>query len=173
MLLTKKTVRPLVFLIVLVMAAYSAFAVETTDSANKIDPKEIQKALTDAGFYKGTIDGVLGTKSKDAIRKFQEANGLKVDGVCGPQTWEKLKAYAEEAAAIDASNTVTAATTANATATTTSSADAAAVAAAKTEEQVASTPAVDEEEVSYDYGYSEYDNTAEGDNGALKQKLVS
>ena len=81
----------------------SAFA--QTDSkgsnANKINPTEIQKALTEAGFYKGAIDGVIGSKTRSAIRTFQEKHGLTVDGVCGPKTWEKLKAYLEEAQEMD------------------------------------------------------------------------
>lgn len=68
----------------------------------EIDPKEIQKALAEAGFYKGTIDGIVGKKSRAAIRAFQEKHGLKADGVSGPKTWEKLKAYLEEAQEMDA-----------------------------------------------------------------------
>lgn len=64
--------------------------------ADKIDPTEIQKALTEAGFYKGTIDGVIGKKTRAAIRAFQTQNGLTADGVCGRKTWEKLKTYLEE-----------------------------------------------------------------------------
>ena len=165
MLLAKKIIQPLVFLIVLGVAASSAFAVgESTESVTKADSTEVQKALAEAGFYKGSIDGVVGTKTKEAIKKFQEANGLKVDGVCGPKTWEKLKAYLEEAAEIDA--TTAAATTAEAAAAET--------VATVDEEVTATTPTLDEEEVSSDYGYSEYDSTdtAAADD-ELKQKLVS
>ena len=52
--------------------------------------KEIQIALKNAGFYQGTIDGQIGQKTKDAIRKFQEAKGLTGDGVIGSRTWEIL-----------------------------------------------------------------------------------
>ena len=63
--------------------------------AAKIDPNDIQKALTQAGFYHGAIDGVIGKKTRAAIREFQTENGLTVDGVCGPKTWEKLKTHLE------------------------------------------------------------------------------
>ena len=46
--------------------------------------KEVQIALSNAGYYGGPIDGKLGPKSKKAIREFQADNGLKVDGVAGP-----------------------------------------------------------------------------------------
>ncbi len=53
--------------------------------------KDIQKALKNAGYYKGPIDGKLGEKTKTAIKAFQQANGLNADGVVGEKTWSKLK----------------------------------------------------------------------------------
>ncbi|MCM8778746.1 MAG: peptidoglycan-binding protein [Candidatus Omnitrophica bacterium] len=53
--------------------------------------KKIQEALSIAGFYKGEIDGKIGPKTREAIRKFQSAKGLKVDGVVGPKTWQELE----------------------------------------------------------------------------------
>lgn len=38
----------------------------------------------------GVIDGHFGTKTLAAVRQFQEANGLTVDGVVGKKTWTKL-----------------------------------------------------------------------------------
>ena len=57
--------------------------------------KDIQIALKNAGFYKGDIDGQIGTKTKEAIRKFQEANKLNPDGTVGSRTWEVLSKYLE------------------------------------------------------------------------------
>ncbi|MCM8766084.1 MAG: peptidoglycan-binding protein [Candidatus Omnitrophica bacterium] len=53
--------------------------------------KRIQEALKKAGFYSGEIDGKIGPKTREAIKKFQSARGLKVDGVVGPQTWKELE----------------------------------------------------------------------------------
>ncbi|HAH19398.1 MAG: hypothetical protein A2Y00_09745 [Omnitrophica WOR_2 bacterium GWF2_43_52] len=57
---------------------------------------EIQTALKNAGFYKGEADGQIGSATKEAIRKFQEANGLNADGVMGSRTWEKLSEYLKQ-----------------------------------------------------------------------------
>ncbi|MDD4909086.1 MAG: peptidoglycan-binding protein [Candidatus Omnitrophica bacterium] len=54
---------------------------------------EIQQALKNANFYTGPIDGQIGTATKEAIKKFQEANGLNADGVMGSRTWDKLVKY--------------------------------------------------------------------------------
>ena len=55
--------------------------------------KEIQIALRNAGFYKGKIDGDIGTMSRKAIQEFQAENNLAVDGRVGPKTWSVLKKY--------------------------------------------------------------------------------
>ncbi len=55
--------------------------------------ENIQQALKNAGFYKGKIDGKIGPVSKEAIKNFQKAKGLKIDGVAGKQTWARLKEY--------------------------------------------------------------------------------
>ncbi len=52
--------------------------------------KDIQKALKNAGFYAGAIDGKIGPKTKKAIEEFQNAKGLTADGKVGPKTWAEL-----------------------------------------------------------------------------------
>lgn len=59
----------------------------------KVSPTKIQQALKNAGYYSGAIDGKIGKKTTEAIKKFQEANGLKVDGVVGSKTWNALSQY--------------------------------------------------------------------------------
>lgn len=55
--------------------------------------KDIQRALANANFYAGAIDGKIGPKTKRAIEAFQSAKGLKVDGKVGPKTWAELEKY--------------------------------------------------------------------------------
>lgn len=52
---------------------------------------QLQRALKSAGYDPGTIDGRLGKRTKEAVRSFQRAEGLKVDGVVGQKTWNALK----------------------------------------------------------------------------------
>ncbi len=61
--------------------------------------RDIQTALSNAGFYHGKVDGVKGKATRKAIRDFQSANGLKADGVVGPKTRELLNRYESAAAA--------------------------------------------------------------------------
>ena len=48
--------------------------------------KQVQQKLKNLGYYTGAIDGIIGTKSKSAIRRFQRDYGLVVDGIIGPKT---------------------------------------------------------------------------------------
>jgi len=51
--------------------------------------KIFQQALKNAGVYNGPVDGNLGPKSKKAIRRFQEKNGLKCRWESGTQDLEE------------------------------------------------------------------------------------
>lgn len=52
----------------------------------------LQKLLMDAGekLPKYGIDGDFGTETLKAVKSFQKKNGLTVDGIVGPKTWDKL-----------------------------------------------------------------------------------
>ena len=54
---------------------------------------DVQKALKNAGFYKGSVDGKIGQQTKKAIENFQRQHNLTADGVIGRRTWEELKVY--------------------------------------------------------------------------------
>lgn len=65
-------------------------------SNEQIDPKQIQTALKNAGYYQGMVDGKKGKKTRRAVREFQKANNLPVDGRVGKNTWEALKGYLDK-----------------------------------------------------------------------------
>ena len=48
--------------------------------------RRIQTALAGLGFSPGPIDAISGPKTTAAIRAFQKARGLRVDGIVGPRT---------------------------------------------------------------------------------------
>lgn len=54
--------------------------------------KAMQILLMGYGCYCGGYgaDGSFGTGTESAVRAFQKAKGLTVDGICGPATWSKL-----------------------------------------------------------------------------------
>jgi peptidoglycan hydrolase-like protein with peptidoglycan-binding domain len=75
---------------------------EKLDDADKSDPtlqegsegvavRGLQRRLIDAGFGPDEIDGRFGGQTAAAVRAFQKQNGLDVDGIVGPNTWEKLR----------------------------------------------------------------------------------
>ncbi|OPY89354.1 MAG: Zinc D-Ala-D-Ala carboxypeptidase precursor [Smithella sp. PtaU1.Bin162] len=64
-----------------------------SEPAVELSHRQIQKALKNAGYYQGAIDGKIGPKTKEAILKFQRAKGLKADGVVGKKTSAALNRY--------------------------------------------------------------------------------
>ena len=51
---------------------------------------EIQEKLSQWGYYSGEIDGIYGSGTEDAVRRFQEKKGLTVDGIAGTATLEAM-----------------------------------------------------------------------------------
>lgn len=41
---------------------------------------QVQEELAQAGYYRGAVDGVIGPRTRSAIRAYERANGLRVDG---------------------------------------------------------------------------------------------
>lgn len=55
------------------------------------DVKRLQRALNKANFKVGTVDGIYGVKTKDAVERFQKVHdAYNVDGVYGPRTQKRL-----------------------------------------------------------------------------------
>ena len=70
----------------LLAVATTAFAAGGTTAATpkQVTTKQIQKAL---GIK---ADGVMGPKTRRALKRFQKAHGLKADGAAGPATLRAL-----------------------------------------------------------------------------------
>ena len=52
--------------------------------------REMQSALIRLGYLGGTADGIFGTNTENAVKKFQRASRLKADGLAGAKTLELL-----------------------------------------------------------------------------------
>lgn len=48
--------------------------------------RQIQKKLKELGFYSGSVDGIYGTATKQAVIAFQKNCGITADGVTGKKT---------------------------------------------------------------------------------------
>ena len=52
--------------------------------------REVQRRLKLWGYYNGSVDGVFGVGTRNAVISFQRKNGLKADGVVGKSTYKAL-----------------------------------------------------------------------------------
>src|SRR3990167_7746276 len=59
--------------------------------------KQVQRALKQAGFDPGSIDGLIGHRTHTALMEFQKVHHLEPDGVLGVKTWKALSTYMRSA----------------------------------------------------------------------------
>ena len=64
----------------------------------------VQRRLSELGFYTGEIDGINGSRTKIAVKNFQSKAGLTPDGIIGPKTLSALEKGEESYVIIDNSN---------------------------------------------------------------------
>lgn len=62
----------------------------------------VQTALKACGYDSGKIDGIDGPNTQAAVKAFQTATGIGVDGIAGPVTKKALFAAIEHAATPEA-----------------------------------------------------------------------
>jgi ABC-type glycerol-3-phosphate transport system substrate-binding protein len=51
---------------------------------------QVQQRLAQAGYYRGAIDGVIGNGTRSAIRAYERAHGLRVDGRIDPDLLSRM-----------------------------------------------------------------------------------
>ena len=55
--------------------------------------RTIQTKLKRWGYYNGNVDGIYGSQTMEAVKKFQRKNGLTVDGIAGTKTLKAMGIY--------------------------------------------------------------------------------
>lgn len=60
---------------------------------NGDDVKFLQERLKDHGYYRDKINGYFGQTTMQSVASFQKNNNIKLDGVVGIQTWNKILNY--------------------------------------------------------------------------------
>ena len=85
----KKYIIVLILVLVLVSIIPVCYGISRYGSSGE-EVKQIQKKLKEWGYYDGNVDGIYGTKTFNAVKKFQSQNGLNVDGIAGEKTLAAL-----------------------------------------------------------------------------------
>lgn len=75
-------------LVILLVQQADAVAYKQGSAGSAV--RQIQEKLTAWGYYNYDIDGIYGSRTAAAVKKFQANNGLTVDGVCGTATLNAL-----------------------------------------------------------------------------------
>ena len=81
----KKICFILLIIIFITTTALTVFATSRRGSSGS-EVRKIQEKLKRWGYYSGSVDGIYGSGTESAVKKFQKANGLKADGIAGKAT---------------------------------------------------------------------------------------
>lgn len=86
----KRPVKQIALLLLLLITLVLLLTVNATGlskiGSRGTEVRNIQTRLKNWGYYSGAVDGIYGTKTRDAVKYFQRKNGLTVDGIAGPAT---------------------------------------------------------------------------------------
>ena len=80
----KKKVFFILTIILILLISWAGFTYATSTSGSEV--RKIQTKLKQWGYYKGSVDGVYGSKTEAAVKSFQRKNGLTADGIAGAKT---------------------------------------------------------------------------------------
>ena len=86
-----------ILLIILLLTTLAIFVISNINKGNEVEAlskygsrgsevTQIQTKLKRWGYYTGNVDGIYGSLTVSAVKKFQQKNGLTVDGIAGTKT---------------------------------------------------------------------------------------
>jgi peptidoglycan hydrolase-like protein with peptidoglycan-binding domain len=87
---------PLALSLSILSAVTSVMALERGDQGPSV--RNLQQQLRKVGFYQAPITQIYDFPTEDAVRRFQQAAGLPVDGVVNTATRQKLQTWRPKAA---------------------------------------------------------------------------
>lgn len=76
--------------IILILSFQAARATLYREGSSGEEVRTIQTKLKRWGYFSDVVDGIYGPKTAEAVRYFQRTNGLKADGIVGPETLKAL-----------------------------------------------------------------------------------
>lgn len=79
----------IIFILIIINFGTKVYALSKYGSRSE-EVKQIQTKLKRWGYYNGNVDGVYGSDTLEAVKKFQKKNGLTADGIAGKSTLEAL-----------------------------------------------------------------------------------
>lgn len=97
----QKTIK-LITIVIILVSLISAIAIyknqkenTTIETLSKYGSRgsevtQIQTKLKRWGYYSGSVDGIYGTQTVNAVKYFQRKNGLTADGIAGPATLKAM-----------------------------------------------------------------------------------
>lgn len=85
----KKIFFIIVVVLFIITIGIGVFATSRRGSSGS-EVKQIQEKLKRWGYYSGSIDGIYGSGTEAAVKRFQKSNGLTADGIAGKRTLEAM-----------------------------------------------------------------------------------
>ena len=107
----KKKIIGFIAVILLVVTFIAALAMKNTEvlalskyGSRGSEVRTIQDKLKRWGYYTGNVDGIYGSQTVTAVKKFQQKNGLTVDGIAGTRTLTAMGITSSSSSSSSSSN---------------------------------------------------------------------
>ena len=97
----KRIIKPyiVILMVIIIFIGYNVFIRnQEIEALSKYGSRgdeviQIQTKLKRWGYYNGTVDGIYGSQTMEAVKYFQRKNGLTQDGIAGTKTLQAMGIY--------------------------------------------------------------------------------